>query len=262
MKVTPRTLLVALSVSSAFAFSASALAEDNLTEVTNQHQTTGEETESAANSTAPAEPSKVADDQTPYLVSPPSTSGGTKTIGNVTKVPVTGAFGIRLGAKFAPAMVKKVLSQEDKTYRARDENKTEHTGILYRVEPSVPSVYFNEYSVLTNKDGIIYSITGHQNPAEKNNACKKSKEVEDLLFDKYGKPRGGGVLREWFSFRESEEGPYRGIRVYAQRCRAGRYTVVYSDDGALMQESSSDSPAVVEEGKGATAESAGPLQGL
>jgi hypothetical protein len=51
------------------------------------------------------------------------------------------------------------------------------------------------------------------------------------------------MLGEWFTFREATEGPYKGLRFYAQRCRNGRYSVVYSDDAAMMQ-SFSETPDV------------------
>jgi len=159
-----------------------------------------------------------------------------------SKTPVTGAFGIRLGEKFAPYMVGTVLSQSDKTYKDRSEEKAEHTGTEYRVEPPVPNKYFNEYSVLTNEAGIIYSIIGKHNPAEPENKCRRTKKIARSLVDKYGKPRGRGTLGEWVAFRESVEGPYRGIRLYAPRCRTGHYSIVYSDDGAMMQAAPADVP--------------------
>ncbi len=54
--------------------------------------------------------------------------------------------------------------------------------------------------------------------------------------DKYGKPRGKGMLRDWYTSHESASGPYRGVRFYAPRCRKGRYSISYSAGNAKQTE--------------------------
>ncbi len=160
----------------------------------------------------------------------------TQTTLEETQLPITGAFAIPLGESFAPWMVTKIISQEEKKYKTRGEGKTEYTGTLYQVEPNTPNQYFNAYSLKTNKDGIIYAISAEQLPVEKASACETTKKIAAYLASEYGKPRGKGMLGDWYTFRESATGPYKGIRLYAQRCRNGRYSIVYSDDTAMMQE--------------------------
>ena len=243
MKLTPRTLLVALLSLPAAGSGTLGLADEISTTTTvSQMQLPMTETETMNVPITAKTPEPVADDtkeelDTPEFPIEPAVEAGEekKPIGNITTVPVSGAFGIPLGERFAPYLVDKVLAQDEHRYHERDENKTEHTGTLYRVEPNLPNPNFNEYTVLTNKDGVIYSITGKQSGG-KSNLCEQTKEIAIFLMDKYGKPRGRGLLGDWFSFRESEEGPYKGIRFYAQRCRNGRYQIIYSDDGAMMQE--------------------------
>ena len=184
------------------------------------------------------------ENQTEYEMLAPDESAGTETEAaqtgdsseKATIVPFNGAFGILLGESFQPWMVAKIISQEDKKYKTRGENQTEYTGTLYQVEPIIPNKLFNEYSLLTNKDGIVYSITGKQMPKEKVSACQLTKELAGMLEDKYGRPRGKGLLGDWYAFRLSKTGPYQGIRLYSQRCRNGRYSIVYTDEAAMMQE--------------------------
>ena len=160
----------------------------------------------------------------------------TQTTLEETKSPITGAFAIPLGESFAPWMVTKIISQEEKKYKTRGEGKTEYTGTLYQVEPNIPNQYFNDYSLKTNKDGIIYAISAEQLPVEKASACETTKKIAAYLAGKYGKPRGKGMLGDWYTFRESATGPYKGIRLYAQRCRNGRFSIVYTDDTAMLLE--------------------------
>ena len=115
--------------------------------------------------------------------------------------PVTGAFGIPLGERFEPCMVAKVLGEEEKTYRGAD--KAEHKGTLYRVEPRVPNAHFNAYAVETTADGFIYAIRGMYEPTEKASRCEVSKKLAEILTEKYGKPRGKGILGDWYAFRLS-----------------------------------------------------------
>ncbi|MEA3278963.1 MAG: hypothetical protein U9Q81_27455 [Pseudomonadota bacterium] len=160
-----------------------------------------------------------------------------------TKEPVIGAFGVPLGEPFDPCMVAKVISKEEISYEGRD--KAELKGTLYRVEAKVPNPHFNEYSLKTTSDGRIYEIVGRFEHPEKATQCKETKRLAEFLIGKYGKPRGKGMLGDWYSFRdfrdfgESKSGPYKGLRLYAPRCRNGRYWIQYSDDGVRTE----DSPA-------------------
>jgi hypothetical protein len=157
-----------------------------------------------------------------------------------SKAPITGAFGLTLGEAFADWMVAKVISQEETTtYRGKDKDRIAYPGTLYRVEPHIPNPQFNEYLVTTNQHGIIYSIRARQNPSEQAPACELTREMGKFLIIKYGRPRGAGMLGEWYAFRDRLDGPYRGLRLFAQRCRSGRYEVYYSDEAALKQEEAS-----------------------
>jgi hypothetical protein len=40
---------------------------------------------------------------------------------------------------------------------------------------------------------------------------------------------------EWYSFRDMSRKMYRGVRLYANRCGSGRYSIVYSDDQAKLE---------------------------
>jgi len=142
---------------------------------------------------------------------------------------VTGAFGIPLGERFEPCLVAKVLGEEEKTYRTPD--KTERKGTLYRVEPKVPNTHFNAYSVETTGDGVVYAIRADHEPAVKESKCDVTKEIAATLEEKYGKPRGRSPFGHWYAFRDMSVKHYRGIRLYANRCRRGIYQVVYGDDG-------------------------------
>ena len=244
MKTTSKTLLVALLGLSVSTLTSAGYAADEEAANPAQEQasvpTTPASTQTNPTQTAQPPATKPADaeklEPTEYQLVPQGEAADEKKAPDeASKAHITGAFGLTLGEKFAPYMVGKVLGQEPQTYKDRGEQKTEHTGTLYRVEPNVPNPYFNEYKISTNQDGIIYSITGKQMPEKPVNSCEETKQIALFLVGKYGKPRGRGMLGEWFTFRESTEGPYKGLRFYAQRCRNGRYSVVYSDDGAMMQ---------------------------
>jgi hypothetical protein len=150
--------------------------------------------------------------------------------------PIISAFGITLGERFQPCMVAEVLGEEAITYRGAD--KAEHGGIRYRINPRVPNVQFTDYSVDTNADGVIYAIRGEHAPQARENTCAATKELAAALTEKYGKPRGRGGFGEWYAFRDLSVDYYRGIRLYANRCRRGIYEIVYSDDHARMAEPS------------------------
>ena len=253
MKAISRTLLLTLLTVSITGFTALGFAEDENTGAT-QDQTAAPVAETtpaaepateatpaqATEATPTAQPAAEAKAQettepTEFQLVPDEGAGQEQAVAEKDKAPITGAFGITLGEKFEPYMVSKILSQSEKVYKDRGEEKSEHTGTQYQVEPNVPNAFFTEYTVLTNKDGIIYSVIGKQVHPKPVNTCEETKQIAIFLLDKYGKPKGRGILGEWFSFRDSDEGPYKGLRFYAQRCRNGRYSIVYSDDGAMMQ---------------------------
>jgi hypothetical protein len=127
-------------------------------------------------------------------------------------------------------MVSKILVEEAQDYTGPD--KRSLTGRLYRVEPKLPNRYFDQYTVKTTESGIVYRIQGRYESPEKENLCQRTKHLAGLLEDKYGKPRGKGMLSDWYTFREKTEGPYRGVKLYAPKCRYGRYTIDYLDEGA------------------------------
>jgi hypothetical protein len=141
--------------------------------------------------------------------------------------PVTGAFGITLGAHFEPDLVEKVLSEEPKRYRIAD--KSERTGTLYRVEPKDPDPNFTAYTIETTEEGTIYRIDGEFVPSERASKCALTKEIAAALKEKYGKPRGKGNYAEWYNFRDLTAEGYRGIRLNAVRCRRGHYSITYED---------------------------------
>ena len=144
--------------------------------------------------------------------------------------PVTGAFGIPLGERFEPCMVSQVLGEEERTYRAAD--KSERKGTRYRVEPKVPNALFASYAVETTAEGIIYSIRAEFEAEDKASRCDVTKRLAASLEDKYGTPRGKGSFGEWYAFRDMSVDHYRGIRLYANRCRRGIYSIQYNDDAA------------------------------
>jgi hypothetical protein len=156
--------------------------------------------------------------------------------------PVTGAFGIRLGEPFSPCVVAEVLGQAPVTYR--DADKAEQTGTRYRVVPRVPNSRFTEYAVDVNRDGIVYAVRAEYQSDTRENLCGVTKELAASLEEKYGKPWGRASFGEWYAFRDLSVDYYRGIRLYANRCRRGIYEIVYGDDHARMAEPSP--PAVVE----------------
>jgi hypothetical protein len=147
-------------------------------------------------------------------------------------VPVTGAFGLELGAVFSPCMVAEVLGEEPITYP--DADKVQQTGTRYRVLPKVPNSHFNDYTVDVNRDGVVYSVRGRQQPEAAENLCGVTKELAASLGEKYGKPRGRDPFGNWYVFRDMSVDHYRGIRLYSQRCRRGIYEIVYTDDAARL----------------------------
>jgi hypothetical protein len=146
--------------------------------------------------------------------------------------PVTGAFGIPLGERFTPDLVAKVLREGERTYRAAD--KEQRIGTRYWVEPKITNPNFMSYGVDTTADGIIYAIWGEHEGPDRSSKCDLTKKLAAFLEHKYGKPRGKGAFGEWYSFRDMSVKAYRGIRLYANRCRRGIYSIVYSDDNVRL----------------------------
>ena len=54
----------------------------------------------------------------------------------------------------------------------------------------------------------------------------------DERFSRQGKARGKGGFGNWYAFRDMSVDTYRGVRLYAPKCRNGRHSIVYSDDNA------------------------------
>ena len=202
MNVSHKNLLLSLLTASVLGYTCAGLAEGEVTTVAQEPPAT----------TTPVTKSSptVAVDQNPAVEAIQQVEGkgenpnqqapadgdkqadATSAIG-VTKIPVTGAFGITLGESFAPWMVEKVISQKENKYTSRGEEKTELTGTVYEVTPNIPNPHFNEYSVKVNKDGLIYAIEAREIPAEKTSACQMTKQIGRYLENKYGAPRGKGM---------------------------------------------------------------------
>jgi hypothetical protein len=157
--------------------------------------------------------------------------------------PVTGAFGIPLGERFKPAMVARVISESDKTYRGP--GNAEINGTLYEVEPTAPDDHFRVYSVATTADGRIYAIRAEYRSPDKASRCAVTKEIATALEEKHGKPRGKGFSGAWYAFRDMSVDHYRGIRLYANRCDQGIYEIIYSDDS--VRQAKPSAPATDDE---------------
>lgn len=160
--------------------------------------------------------------------------------------PITGAFGIPLGEPFVPSMVADVLGEQEHSYRGKDDAQLK--GTLYRVKPNQPDQRFQDYSVKTTDKGIIYAINGDdriepkqgnkQDKAKQGPGIRKQckdavKALAGELEAKYGKARSADGFGNWFSFRQLSDTDNRSIRLYGQRCRTGRYSVVYTDEKLL-----------------------------
>ena len=145
---------------------------------------------------------------------------------------VTEAFGLTLGTPFEPCMVAEVLGEQAREYRAPDE--ATHQGMRYQVTPRTTNPHFDHYSVSTNEHGVIYAIEASFESPEKASTCDVTQKVAGLLEEKYGPPRGKGRLGEWYAFRDLSVPHYRGIRLYANRCKQGIHSIQYSDDGAKL----------------------------
>lgn len=143
--------------------------------------------------------------------------------------PIAGAFGLALGDRFAPGLVAKVVSEQEYGYRDRD--NVQRKGTVYKIEPKLPHEAFSSYLVATTAAGLIYSITGTYADPEKKSRCDLTQRLATELEQRHGKPREQGSPGDW-SFRDMSVEKYRGVRLYAPQCRSGRYSIIYSDDGA------------------------------
>jgi len=244
-------LLVALSIAmslTALAGIAGAQGADEAKAPPQPSEQTASPGDPAAASTPPAgaEPAAASGDAAPGAGSEPAAEGtntgaaavaeGTENAAGAAEEapakepePVTGAFGIPLGERFEPCLVAKVVEEEPVTYRTPD--KTQRKGTRYLVEPKVPNLHFNTYSVDTTTDGVIYAIRGDYVPEARESKCDVTKGIAASLEEKYGKPRGRSPYGDWYAFRDMSVKHYRGIRLYANRCRQGIYQIVYGDDG-------------------------------
>ena len=157
---------------------------------------------------------------------------------------INGAFGILLGKRFDPSMVTKILTEQQQSYVGM--NKIKLQGTLFQVEPASPDTRFQRYSIKTTNDGLIYAIqANYQYEVElargkKAGKVKKEKTIRSTckaavkalaeeFKQKYGKPRGKGWNGEWYSFRQISEGSDKSLRLYANRCRTGNYSIIYTD---------------------------------
>ena len=163
--------------------------------------------------------------------------------------PITGAFGITLGESFSPAMVARVLDQQEKSYRGPD--GAERTGSLIRIEPGQPDERFQNYSLKTTDKGIVYAIEAqyqmdlerdrpNQDKAKRSRKIRKTcktavKNLAKELEARHGKPRAAGLHDEWFAFRQFSESSDKGIDLYANQCRTGKYRVIYTDLAATLE---------------------------
>ncbi len=175
--------------------------------------------------------------------------------------PITGGFGIPLGEQFETSMVAKVLGKQEQSYKGQGGIKLK--GELLRVEPSQPDGRFQQYSIKTTYDGLIYAIQGdYQYKVEPDEAkqdetkpkgsgkgaskpgnrqpatamqktCKAAvKTMAGELETRYGKPRGKGWDGLWFTFRQPTDTSNKGLKLYGHRCRTGLYSIVYTDEKA------------------------------
>ena len=178
--------------------------------------------------------------------------------------PITGAFGIPLGEQFESSMVAKVLSKQEQIYNGQGGAKLK--GSLIRVKTSQPDGRFQQYSIKTTYDGLIYAIQGdyqykvepdETRPAEAKQdetkpkgsgkgaskpgnrqpatamqkTCKAAvKTMAGELGTRYGKPRGKGWDGLWFTFRQPTDISNKGLKLYGHRCRTGLYSIVYTDE--------------------------------
>ena len=156
-------------------------------------------------------------------------------------------------------MVAKVLGKQEQIYNGQAGAKLK--GSLIRVEPSQPDGRFQQYSIKTTYDGLIYAIQGdyqykvepdetkqdeskpkgsgkgagkpgNRQPATAmQKTCKAAvKTMAGELETRYGNPRGKGWDGLWFTFRQPTDTSNKGLKLYGHRCRSGMYSIVYTDE--------------------------------
>ena len=161
--------------------------------------------------------------------------------------PITGAVGITLGELFKPSTVAKVIDKQPHKYRGPE--GTQLTGSLIQVEPVQPDERFQRYAVMTTDKDIVYAIRAeYQFELEKakddkdkakrstrfRKTCKNAvKSLAKEMEARHGKPRGRDMSGEWYAFRQFTENTDKSLRLYANRCRSGIYSVVYTDQALL-----------------------------
>ena len=116
--------------------------------------------------------------------------------------PITGAFGIPLGEHFETSMVAKVLAKQERSYKAK--GGTTLPGQLLRIVPTKPDDRFQQYSIKTTDEGIIYAIQGdyqykaesdkaESNEAKSNEARPdEAMQVEAMQVEAKAKAKGSG----------------------------------------------------------------------
>ena len=187
--------------------------------------------------------------QQPVSEQAPAEPAGTEQASAPGKAPepITGAFGITLGELFKPSMVAKVIDKQPHKYRGPE--GAQLTGSLIQVEPVQPDERFQRYAVMTTDKDIVYAIRAeYQFELEKakqdkdkakrstkfRKTCKNAvKSLAKEMEARHGKPRGRDMSGEWYAFRQFTENTDKSLRLYANRCRSGIYSVVYTDQALL-----------------------------
>ena len=141
----------------------------------------------------------------------------------------------------------KVIDKQPHKYRGPE--GTQLTGSLIQVEPVQPDERFQRYAVMTTDKDIVYAIRAeYQFELEKakddkdkakrstrfRKTCKNAvKSLAKEMEARHGKPRGRDMSGEWYAFRQFTENTDKSLRLYANRCRSGIYSVVYTDQALL-----------------------------
>ena len=144
--------------------------------------------------------------------------------------PISGAFGLTLGERFQPSMVAKVLSKEEQAYKGTDSQ--ERKGSLLLIEPNKPDERFQRYSLKTSDDGVIYAIQGdYQFEVE----AASGKQAGKVKKSRVVRKRCKGWNGEWFTWRQFSGTSFKSLRLYANRCRSGAYSILYSEEYARQK---------------------------
>lgn len=127
-----------------------------------------------------------------------------------TTVPITGGFGITLGAKFTPQLAKQLKAE-----RAKYDDDT----VGYTVVPPKPFKGFTRYSVLLTKDRKIYKI---QATCISSDTDGPFSDAVYLFQKKYGMVSG---IRNELLFIDRKN-PTRSVKITKSQFIAA---IVYSD---------------------------------